>query len=201
MTTHESGTRTLLRTLAEGDPDDNLSFDFLLASFRQRAFGLLLLLVTLPAFIPLPVGVGSVSGALVVLVGVQIAVSMAQPWLPGFLRRRSLRRATLQRFEQRFERVLGWAERYSRPRLDALCEHRIANVFTGVLLILIGLLLALPIPFTNYPFGFLLLLYCIALIERDGALILIAWVAGIAVIVTFALLSGSIAQLLHGWLP
>lgn len=200
MTSHESGTRTLLRTLAAGDPADQLSFDYLLANFRQRAFGVLLLLVTLPTFIPLPVGVGSVSGVLVMLVGVQVAAPMSQPWLPGFLRRRSLRRATLQRFEQRFERVLGWVERYSRPRLDALCGQGIANVFTGMLLVAIGLLLSLPIPFTNYPFGMLLLLYCIALIERDGALMLIAWVAGVATIVACALLSDNIVRLLAAWL-
>ncbi len=200
MNSHESDTRSLLRTLATGDPDDKLGFGMLLASFRERAFGLLLLLVTLPTFIPLPVGVGSVSGVLVVLVGAQIVAQMAQPWLPGFLRRRTLRRATLQRFEQRFERALGWVERYSRPRLAAVCEHGIASVFTGVLLILVGLLLALPIPFTNYPFGILLLLYCIAWIERDGALMLIAWMLSIATVIVFALLSGSIAHLLGTWL-
>jgi hypothetical protein len=200
MTTHESGTRALLRQLATGDPNDHLSFDTLLDNFRQRAFGVLLLLVTLPTFIPLPVGVGSVSGTLVALVGVQIAVLMAHPWMPGFMRRRSVRRGTLLHFEQRFERVLRWVERYSRPRLEALCDRGIASTFTGVLLILIGLLLALPIPFTNYPLGFLLLLYSIALIERDGALLLVAWIAGGSTILASVLLSGNIVQLLQHWL-
>ena len=35
---------------------------------------------------------------------------------------------------------------------------------------MLGILLCLPIPLTNYPFGLILLAYSFALIERDGAL-------------------------------
>ena len=67
-----------------------------------------------------------------------------------------------------------WSSRAWRILLD----HRIAGMFTGLLLVLLGLLLALPIPFTNYLFGGLLLLFALALLERDGALMIVAWIAG-----------------------
>ena len=56
----------------------------------------------------------------------------------------------------------------------------------------LGLLLALPIPFTNYIFGVLMLAYALALIERDGALMLFNWLAGIAAVVFFGLGSGQL---------
>ena len=59
---------------------------------------------------------------------------------------------------------------------------------------LLGVLLALPIPLTNYPFGLLLLAYAIALIERDGRLLVVVWVLGVAEIVTVALFSSQMAQ-------
>ena len=66
--------------------------------------------------------------------------------------------------------------------------------FAG-LAVLLGLLLSLPIPGTNYPLGIILLVYCIALIERDGALLLIAWAVGIAAIITSAMLSSEVVDL------
>jgi hypothetical protein len=200
MTTHESSTRTLLRSIATGDPQQLLSYDALLDSFSGRAFGMVLLMVTLPTLIPVPVGIGAVSGFLVALVGIQIALQFVHPWLPAWLRRRGLRRERLQRFIVRIERPLGWVERWCRPRLDALCDRGLASACTGVQLILIGMVLMLPIPFTNIPIGFLLLVYCFALIERDGALMLTAWVLGTGTIAATLLLSNHLIDGIAGWL-
>jgi hypothetical protein len=200
MTENTSSTRALLQTIAAGDPQQELSYDVLLDSVGPRAFGVLLLLVTLPAFIPLPVGVGALSGALVVLVGAQIALQFAHPWLPAWIRRRSMRRARLQQFIKRIQRPLGWVERWCRPRMEALCGRGIASAFTGAQLVLIGLALMLPIPFTNLSIGFLLLLYCFALTERDGALMLVAWILGTCTIVFTLLLSNHVLDRIDGWL-
>jgi len=68
---------------------------------------------------------------------------------------------------------------------------------------LLGILLALPIPFTNYVFGVLLLMFALALLERDGVLMLIAWAAGGAAVVVFGLLSGELVTaanaMIHRW--
>ncbi|TWG89095.1 putative ABC-type transport system, permease components [Luteimonas sp. J16] len=87
-----------------------------------------------------------------------------------------------------------------KPRLVAVIDHRMAAMFTGLLLVLLGILLALPIPFTNYPFGALLLVYALALLERDGALMLACWAVGIVVIVVFGVLSGALAAAATQWI-
>jgi len=51
---HEISTRILLQHLADGNPDDDLSFDLVLDSFRHRSYGLFLLFVLIPVFIPIP---------------------------------------------------------------------------------------------------------------------------------------------------
>ena len=71
---------------------------------------------------------------------------------------------------------------------------RPALLWATVCLILLGVLLALPIPFTNYVFGFLLLLFAFALLERDGALLLVAWIAGSIAVVVFGFLSGNLVE-------
>lgn len=190
----EISTRALLDTLAEGAVGESLTLGGLLDQFRERAYGVFLLVSVLPAFVPLPVGAGAISGPLVSLIGLQLLAQMAHPWVPRFLSRRPLSRESVARFRDRTSGMLRRLEKLSRPRNEVLIDHFAARTFTGLLLVLLGFLLALPLPATNYPFGFILLAYAIALIERDGRLMAIAWVLGVAEIVVLAVFSGQIAH-------
>ena len=82
--------------------------------------------------------------------------------------------------------VYGIVERYGVANL------LISTACAGVLLVLLGLLLSLPIPFTNYLIGGLILLFALALLERDGALMLVAWGVGIVTLATTGTLSGGL---------
>lgn len=200
MTADRPTTYQLLDELADGPASETVSMDALLLQFRRSAFGALLLVSVLPAFIPLPAGAGAIAGPLVMLVGLQMLLTLGKPWLPRWLCRRGPSRGALQRFNTRSRRTFTWLERRVRPRLDSVIAHPLASAFTGLQLIVLGFLLALPIPFTNYPFGLLLLAYALALLERDGALLLLAWGAGIATILGFALLSEAAASWVTQWL-
>jgi hypothetical protein len=66
-------------------------------------------------------------------------------------------------------------------------------------MLVLGLLLALPLPFTNYLFGGLLLAFAFALIERDGALLLGIWLATLASLAASATLSRALLELLRSY--
>ena len=187
----DAGTRALLDALLDGDDQQTLDFGALMRGLGRRAFGMLLLLATLPAFIPIPIG-GALSGPLVVLLAAQLLIGLRRPWLPGFIARRGPKRQTLARFENMIAPWLLRLERVVRPRLGVMLDHRLASTLTGLLLLLLGLLLSLPIPFTNYLIGGLILLFALALLERDGALMLVAWGVGIATLATTGTLSGGL---------
>jgi len=172
-------TRALVDRLAHGDPDGSVTFAELLDQFSERAWGLFLLLALLPNFIPIPVGVGAISGALIVLIGVQLLFHVEHPWLPKFLARRDIERATLVRFRNRLDKWLGRIEKLIKPRWQGVLDNKYGHAFSGFMLIVLGLILALPIPGTNYVFGSLLLGYALALIERDGKLMLVCWTLGL----------------------
>ena len=196
---HEAGTRALLDAYAIGDPDEILRLGDLVGGLGRRAFGMLLFIATLPAFIPIPIG-GAISGPLVVLIGAQLVGGMRRPWLPRFIGNRGPHRHALARFDRRISPMLARLEKLVRPRLEALLDHRAASMFTGLLLVLLGLLLSLPIPLTNYLFGGLLLLFAFALLERDGALMAVAWGGGAIAIAIFGVLSGNLATLGAAWI-
>src|SRR5690348_14416294 len=172
----ERGTRAILDRFAEGDPAQTLRLDELLAGLGRRAFGMLLFVSALPAFIPIPIG-GAIAGPLVLLIGLQLLAGRRRPWLPGFLARRGPRREAMARFDRRLSPWLGRLEHLIRPRLAWVLDHRATSTFTGLLLVLLGVLTSLPIPFTNYLFGAMALMFALALLERDGALMLLAWLA------------------------
>jgi hypothetical protein len=195
----EAGIRELLDGYAAGDPAEVLSLRDLLAGLDRRAFGMLLFLATLPAFIPIPVG-GAVSGPLVMLIGAQLLLGLHRPWLPEFIARRGPHRRALASFDRRISPWLARLEKLIRPRLPQVLAHRASAMLTGLLLFLLGVLLSLPIPLTNYLFGGLLLLFALALLERDGVLMLITWIAGAIAIGVFGVLSGNLAAMTMRWL-
>ena len=192
----EDGTRALLDALIDGDQEQGLDYNDLLAGLGRRAFGMLLFVASLPAFIPIPVG-GALSGPLVALIGLQLIVGLRKPWVPAFIGRRGPRRSTMARFCDRISPAMARLEHLVRPRLRALTRSRMANAYTGVLLICLGLLLALPLPMTNFVFAGTLLLFALALMERDGALMLAAWGIGLAALATTGALSGGLVAMVE----
>lgn len=174
----EQGTRAILDSFAEGNPDELLTLHTLLGGLGRRAFGMLAFICVLPAFIPIPIG-GAISGPLLIMIGLQLCIGLREPWLPEFLAKRGVHRHALAKFDKRLSPVLKWLERLVRPRLAWMLDSRIAGIVTGLLLIVLGFLLSLPIPLTNYLFGGALLAFALALLERDGALMLGAWIVGI----------------------
>lgn len=188
------GIRAFLDDLVAGDPEERLRLGDLGGGLGRRSFGMLLFIATLPAFIPIPGVAGALSGPMVALIGLQLLCLMRKVWLPGFIARRGPRRSAVIRFERLSDSWLRWLEKLVRPRLIRVVEHPLALVFTGLQVLLLGLLLALPIPLTNMLFGAVLLLYALALLERDGVLMIIAWCAGSATAWTFATVSIKLAR-------
>lgn len=176
-----------------------LRLGIILDKVSERGFGLFLLLLALPNFIPVPIGIGAVTGAGACLCGVQLLAGRERPWLPRRMRSTRLRRSTFQSMLKVAGKLLRGMEKLSRPRLDFFVS-KMGHRVTGFLLIGLGVALALPIPFTNYPFGALLLLLSIALMERDGALMGICWVLMGLAIGASAGLSGAAFTMIRGWM-
>ena len=195
-----NGIARLLRAFTQGDPQEVLALDRLLYGLGRSAFGMFLFVSVLPGFVPIPGFAGVVSGPLVALIGLQLIVGLRKPWVPAFIGRRGPRRSTMARFCDRISPAMARLEHLVRPRLRALTRSRMANASTGVLLICLGLLLALPLPMTNFVFAGTLLLFALALMERDGALMLALWTVSTAGLVATGLLSEELARLIHGWL-
>lgn len=189
--THGPGMTELLQELLEHVPEPELgaaepriALEELLERFQRRAFGVFLLIVVLPSFIPVALGVGAVSGALSVLCGLQMMWGLERPWLPKFARDFGLPRRRLASFARKTETWFRWLEKIIKPRQERF-TGRSADIFTGFIIVMMGIALSLPVPLTNFFFAIPLAVLAFAMIERDGVMIAISWVASIAVMTSF----------------
>ena len=188
--TGRARTAELLTRALETQQGDTITIGEFLDPLGERAFGFLLLILAIPNLIPVPIGVGGVMGVLVIYVGGQMLLGFEHPWLLRSMREHGMSRRRVEKFVARLTPLLRWHEHICRPRLEALTRQP-AERISGLLLVATGILLALPIPFTNYVFGVLLVLYAVALIERDGVALIVAWLASVAGAIALLTLSGA----------
>ena len=192
-------THQLINKLSEGLPEDELTLGGLLDEFQERAFGLFLFLALLPTFIPVPAGQGAVSGFLTSLIGLQFLLRFEHPWLPSFIAKRKFHRSRIIGFRNRFDKWLVRLDKITTPRNEWIFSNPFAHAFSGLLLLLLGISLALPLPATNIPFGIVLLFFSFALIERDGRFMMIGWLLGTIEIVLLVFFSKELATLVASW--
>lgn len=122
---------------------------------------------------------------------VQLLLVRPRPWLPAFLRDRSIPRRQLA---AAIAGILPWLERVERlirPRMMWLSTP-VAERAIGLLALILAVVLFLPIPFGNMLPGLALALLALGLLERDGLLVLAGMVAGTA---GLALVSGALVGL------
>ncbi len=160
-----------------------------MALLGDRAFGALLLVLSIPNILPVP-GLSTATGVPMILIGAQMVAGRPAPWLPP---RMAAVMVDRDAFLGVMRRAQPWAERVERH----LCERLtcvtgpMAERMLGVAVMILAGVLALPIVFGNQPPAFAIALIALGLIERDGAVVLAGLVAGIlAIAIVAAVLLG-----------
>ena len=119
--------------------------------FQEKSFALLfILLLGLPA-LPLPTGGAThVFETVSIVVALQLVVGRDSIWLPKRWCRIELGTGGKRtRFLMGLMRAIRWIERFSRPRLRFLFDHRASNAVFGLLAIAGSLGAFLAPPFTG----------------------------------------------------
>jgi hypothetical protein len=132
----------------QGDSDKTLGS--LVELFEEKSFAILfVVLLGVPA-LPLPTGgVTHVFEIIAVLLALQLIVGRDEIWLPERWRKIEIAGPKQQKFIAGLMRLIRRLERFSRPRLTFLFDHRLSTIVFG-LLVLAGTLGAfLAPPFTG----------------------------------------------------
>jgi len=144
--------------------------------------GLLVFCAILAMPFLLPVTLPFMSTALglpMLLIGIAVVLNRV-PWLPVRLLDHALPSTTVQHVLERAARAADRFEHLVRPRLLALTDSALANSIHGVVLVIAVLVLMAPlplVPFANTLPAISVILLCLGMAERDGAVILLGHLA------------------------
>jgi hypothetical protein len=154
----------------------------------DRGYGFLLILLAIPAFIPiLPPGTSGVLGALMSIVALQMLFGLKQPWFPKRWRNKVLSPKVVQALQTRGVAMLRQIERVSHPRGRRLTRNGLTLRLSALVVIALALVLSSPMPFMNTLPALGVLLIGVGLANHDLYFLSAGWGIGIVVVLIVAL--------------
>lgn len=142
-------------------------------------------MASLLACLPMPPPVPAIGGVIICFFSIQMMLGHRALKLPGWIGRRTISRERLLNGIKRVEKSINRVERLTRSRLLFLTGD-IGKFVIGAIALTMGFLLFLPIPILgNLPPGLAVAIMSLALIQRDGLLLIVGYVASaIALVVS-----------------
>jgi hypothetical protein len=168
----------LLEHIADLAKDEQqVSMAQVVESVGDRSFGPLLLIMGLTLFSPLSgvPGMAIFAGLFVLLIALQMLVGRKHFWLPNFILNRSVAQSKLTKALNWLKPTARRVDRMIKPRLNFMLHPSSTYLIAG-LCVMVGA--ALPflelVPFSSSIVGLALAILGLALVARDGLLVLIA---------------------------
>jgi len=183
-----SGSQTDLATLlqklaARAEQDPSFTVGELLQSLGRRSFAPVLLIAAAIGFTPLGAvpGVPTMLASVIILMTAQIILGRRHIWLPGFIRKKCLRRRNVLRAIKYLKKPARFLDRIVHPRLTVLTEKPFSIFLAAACLVLA---LAVPplefVPLIDMPLWAAIIALSVALATHDGLVAIIAFVITIA---------------------
>ncbi|MCB1949869.1 exopolysaccharide biosynthesis protein [Nitrosomonas sp.] len=175
----ERSTSELLETVVVVYRSETLTIGEIKNSLHERGFGILLAIAALPLCLPVPVPPGYTTFFSIPLFifSVQMIIGMQSPWLPLWISKKKIRRASLEKLIVKANPWLKKIEKRLQPRLTYISVHTWERII-GIFAFVFALSISLPIPLTNFPPGWGILIMSLGLLSKDGITILIGMIIG-----------------------
>ncbi|HKV00300.1 MAG TPA: exopolysaccharide biosynthesis protein [Vineibacter sp.] len=178
----------LLEQLFAGPRAAQVTVAQLMDDMKGRAYPLVVVVFDIPNCIPTGIPwLSTITGIPIVILLVQMLMGYEAPSLPAFIGGKSLPRGRLQDFLVRARRWIVRLENAVHPRRSGWTTGA-AGFWLAVALLFNAVILALPIPFDNFPPAWAVMFFALALLERDGLMALAGWAATLITIAWTALL-------------
>jgi hypothetical protein len=188
----------ILLGMIERAEGERVSLGDMVDAFDARAYGPLIVLFAAPNVLPVALpGISAVLGAPLILLTAQLMLGLHRPWLPGFLRRRSLKRASFESLVARIVPRLVRIEGMIQPRLLPLTSA-LGQRLIGAAGLVLAAIVFLPVPFGNALPGIALVLMAVGLLSRDGIAVVVGGLIGVVgLVVASGFIYGAVAAAMH----
>jgi hypothetical protein len=205
---HETTVSRTLADVAARLPAERVSLGELLEMIGEQGVLVFCILLSVPFLFPVSIPGASIPfGTLIALIGIGVALDRV-PWLPRWLMTRTFASPGVRSMLDRSARWFAKIEKVVHPRLLLLTHGKTLNRLNGVALAVSGLALMAPIPplmpLSNTFPGWACLLFSIGISQRDGYVVIAAWISVVltlAYFIAFAILGVELVEWLTGCRP
>ena len=166
-----------LIVLLERDRPQPLTLRDVLQETSEQGFSLAIILLIFPFLLPMPPGLTTILGTASLFLSVQMAFGRRVPWLPDKMLRFEFSQNIVDNLLSGIARATKIFERITRPRLSRFAKSDRTWRLNGLCITWLSLLLMTPVPLTNPIPTIGILLIAISMIEMDGLLLLLGYVA------------------------
>jgi len=176
-----NGLTTRMMVLLERADGKSIDFGTVISVVSDGSHAVLMVLLSFPLCIPVSIPVLSTSlGLALGLVGFLMAVGR-EIWIPKRIAAKVVPYERLSHFIRRLLHVSSRIDRWFHPRMSFFAKNSSIMRIHGVAVMLLGLMAAipLPLPFNNLVAAFPILLLGFSLLEKDGLLVIISYIAAI----------------------
>lgn len=179
---------------------ESVSVAEIIDALDARSFGLAVLLFSLPSVVPMPPGIPTVVGIILLIVSVQMVFGREDLWLPGILSKRTFPRKVLVGAFEGLAPRLAWLERLMKPRL-LFMTGKLGTILIGVVVLIMAVVLILPLPpGGNFPPALACAVLGMGLVQRDGVVVLLGLVGSIVAMAVVSYVTLVFIQSLPGLL-
>lgn len=197
---HVPLSQALSAMIAKGD-SETIRIGALVEGTEERGFYLVMILLSVPFVSPVPLpGLSTVVGVAIAFMSCRVAWRLA-PRLPSFLGDREISRARMESFVRKTSAALRMVEKVVKPRFGGWMTWPGVRFLNAMLLALMGVLLALPLPpvlpFSNSLPCWGIILIAFAVMERDGILIWLGYLVAVGTFIYLAFFTSAVFVGLH----
>jgi hypothetical protein len=182
-------TSAVLDGLLRKAPSGAVTIDWIMDGLRERSFGIVILILGLFALVP---GLSTVVGILLAWPAVQMILARNSPRLPRRIAAWPLPAQKVSRLVARTVPVLRRIETMIRPRWPT--SFAWTKRVVGAVIMLLGVTLVGPIPFSHVIPALAIMLVALAYLERDGVMLAVGLVVALmSLAISAAAVWGTIA--------
>jgi len=191
-------TSDVLKGLLENNSDDWFTVEQICAGLGTSSFGVSLLAFSIPEVVPIPIpGISAIVALPTTVVSAQMMAGQKELRLPKWVLRRKVPRKALAAAIHAVLPALKRLEKGAKPR-GTWVSSPLTQRLLGLFIFVLALFIALPIPATNMPPAIAIFVTSLGMVERDGLLISVGVLIGLASMVLIGAFAIGSVSLLGG---
>lgn len=165
----------------------SMSIQTIIHMLSGKGRHLILILFSLPFCLPLQIpGLSTPFGLIIACIGIRAALGKLI-WLPQWLLSKKISAHALKKITTQALKIVRKIKPWIHPRLQCLCQTKGTMIANGLLVFLLGITLALPlpIPLSNLTAAWSIFLISLGALENDGLFVLIGYLITLATVLFF----------------